>query len=359
MGEKRYISRLTALLVACVLACVVVLASVSVLRAQDNQDSGFALQVTPSPLVATIKPGESSTLELVIRNSANETQELKMGMRSFTVDEQSGQVDLGNAEPADVKSFVSFAEPNFTLDAGEILIQKITIKTPTDAAFTYSFAITIGRQNPTPSNGSTTTIEGSVAVFTLLSVDRQGAERKFELSQMSASKKMYEYLPADFSIKLRNTGNTLVQPKGTIYIQRGSNDASPLATIPLNPTSGYILPNTNRILTSSWNEGFPHYETKTDESTGQSKRTLVWNWGDLSKLRIGKYTAKVVAVYDDGLRDVPVVAEVTFWVMPWRIILVFFVIVLLFVIGLIVTLRGSARAIKRRTPKSHETEVKK
>lgn len=356
MGVKRFTERMSTLLIAGVMSLSLV-TGLFILQAQAQEEpqSGFALQVTPSPLVATIKPGEATTLDLVIRNTANESQALKMGLRSFSVDEQTGQVNLGDEEPGDVKDFVSFAQPTFTLAAGEIITQKITVDTPEEAAFTYSFAITIGRQNPTRPNGSTAAIEGSVAVFTLLSVDKQGAERKFELTELKASRKMYEYLPAEISVKLRNTGNTLVQPEGTIYIQRGSNDAEPLSTIALNPTNGYILPNTNRILTTSWSDGFPRYETKTDEA-GQQHKKLVWNWGDISKLRVGKYTAKVIAVYDDGSRDVPVVAEVSFWVFPWRLFLVLFVVVLLVVVGLIVTVRGSARVIKRRAPKHTDAE---
>lgn len=336
-------------MLSCSTAALVCIYFVSTLhtRAQSEQSSGFALQVTPSPLVATLKPGETSTLELAIRNTSNDTQDLKMGFRSFTVDEQTGQVNLEQTEPSNIGSFVTFDKPTFKLAPGEILTQKINVATPKEAAFAYSFAIVIGRQTPVKPTGSTTAIEGSVAVFTLLNVDRQGAERKFELSELSVGKRMYEYLPAEFSVKLKNSGNTLVQPKGTIFIQRGSNDLTPLATVPLNPNNGYLLPDTNRVFTTSWSDGFPKYEMKSD-ANGQQSKKLTWNWGDLSKLRIGKYTAKVVAVYDDGQRDVPVIAEVSFWVFPWRIFIGLLILFILIATGLIVTLRGSARAIKRR-----------
>lgn len=338
-------------IVAVFAASLTLLLGVIHAQAQDKPDDGFSLQVTPSPLVATLKPGQDTTLELAIRNTGTGSQALKMGMSSFTIDEVTGQVNLGDTEPADVKNIVTFSQPTFNLAAGEIVTQKITIKTPPDAAFTYSFATTISRQNPVKPNGSSTAIEGSVAVFTLLGVDREGAERKFELSEFAVSKRVYEYLPADFIIKLKNTGNTLVQPKGNIYIQRGSNDQNPISVIQLNPNGGYILPNTNRILETSWNEGFPHYETVPDGDSGQTKRKLVWNWGDLSQIRIGKYTAKVIAVYDDGVRDVPVVSEVSFWVIPWRILIGFTLFLLLLVIGIVTTVRKSAKLIKKSKSK--------
>lgn len=319
------------------------------LRAQDTTpDSNFSLQVTPSPLVASLNPGQQTTLELTIRNTSTAKQSLKMGLSSFKVDEDSGEIVLGNDEPEDAKSIVSFSQPTFDLEAGEVLTQKIIVDTPQDAAFTYTFATTISRAKPVKPSGSGTAIEGSVAVFTLLNVDRPGAERKFELSELATNKRVYEYLPAEFSVKLKNTGNTLVQPKGNIYIQRGKDSANPITVMPLNPNSGYILPNTNRTLKSDWKDGFPLYEQVSDGDSGQTKHVLTWDWSKLSQIRIGKYTAKVVAVYDDGQRDVPVVAEVSFWVIPWRIIGAILIVLIIFTVGIVTMIRKSTKLVKRR-----------
>lgn len=341
---QRYSYRITAILLLLAVGIVLPTRNVSAL---DNSTQGFALQVTPSPLVATVKPGETTNLELRIRNTNSQAQTLKMGLRSFSVDEKSGKVNLGNSEPADVKDFVSFSNPIFMLDAGAIQTQKIAIKTPKNAGFSYSFAITVARQSEQrPQNGSAA-IEGSVAVFTLLNVDRPGAQRKFELGEFSSRQHIYEFLPADLQVKLKNTGNTLVQPKGNIYIQRHSNDSQPIAVLPLNQAGGYILPNTSRVLDAKWDEGFPSYQTVTNSDGTRSDQKLHWNFNDASKLRFGKYVAKVVAVYDDGQHDVPVTAEISFWVIPWRIIGGATLLFLLIGIGVYTLIRRSAIVIKR------------
>lgn len=319
----------------------------------QTPDEGFSLQVTPSPLVATIKPGTSTTLEMNIRNTNTTAQRLKMGLKTFSVDEQSGQVSLGTTEPTDAKDFVRFASPTFLVEAGAIFNQKIYINTPEDAGFTYSFAITISRDDKAASQAASgAKIKGTVAVFTLLTVDRPGSERKFELSDFTVSRNVYEFLPAEFSIKLKNTGNTLVQPKGNLYIQRNSNDQTPLAVMPLNQTDGYILPGSSRTFNARWQDGFPHFETAPDGKT----KHLVWDWGNLSKLRIGKYTAKVVAVYDDGQRDIPITAEVSFWVMPWRIIAGFALVITLLLVGIFTIIRKTtslAKHVKHKRPKDN------
>jgi hypothetical protein len=44
-------------------------------------------------------------------------------------------------------------------------------------------------------------------------------------------------------------------------------------------------------------------------------------WKDAAKLRFGKYQAKLLLIYDDGHRDVPLEGTVSFWVVPWRLLL--------------------------------------
>jgi hypothetical protein len=66
-------------------------------------------------------------------------------------------------------------------------------------------------------------------------------------------------------------------------------------------------------------------------------------------LRFGHYTAHLVMVYDDGNRDVPLEAYVSFWVIPWRLVIGLIIIALFVCIGLWSTFRKSARLVKRQT----------
>lgn len=318
--------------------------------ASAQADEGFSLQVSPSPLVATVKPSTETTLELQIRNTNSSTQDLKMGLRSFTIDKTSGQVKLGDTVSQDVQSLVSFASPMFSLEAGQIFTQSIQIQADKNAGFSYNFAITVSQQNPPKGAKGQPAIAGSVAVFTLITVDKPGAVRKFELESLSVGKNSYEYLPVDIAVKLKNTGNVNVQPTGTVFIQRNSDDTTPLAALPLNDSGGFILPGTSRTFTVSWNDGFPHYET-TGQAGGKATSKLSWKGGSLSQVRFGKYVAKVVAIYDDGERDVPVMAEVSFWVIPWRFMLVSVFAIVILIVGIFVTIRSVGRTARRASQK--------
>ncbi|MEJ0073273.1 MAG: hypothetical protein WDN27_04315 [Candidatus Saccharibacteria bacterium] len=306
----------------------------------------FNLQVSPSPLVATLKPGVKTTLQLQVHNEGTGTEELQITPRSFTFDSSTGKVDLNDTTPPPIAAWISFSAQKFTVPSNQTFTEQVTLNPPKDAGFSYSFALVINRQNNPKPAGGTREINGSLAVFSLMNIDRPGATSDLKVSSFTVSKKVYEYLPATFSVRFNNAGNTIVQPSGNLFVQRGSGDKTPLATLTVNKTQGYILPGTQRTITASWNDGFPSYQTVTNPD-GSTKQKLVWNWGQLSRLRIGRYTASLVAVYSQGGHDVPITGSVTFWLFPWKILLVVTLVVLLVLYALYTLVRNIVRRIKR------------
>ena len=313
-------------------------------HAQKSND-GFALQVSPSPIVENIKPGETTSVEIVIRNTAAHPEDLKMGLRSFTVND-GGEVKLNVELPKEVSAWVSFADPLFTVEAGKSFVERATFTTPLDAGFSYSFAIMVSRQKPTAAVPGKPAIEGSVAIFTLLSVDKPGATRKVDVLQFSSAKHVYEYLPATFSLKLKNSGNSILKPAGTIFVQRTENAVNPLASITLNENGAYILPDVSRNIDANWDSGFPYFKTNPN-----GKKSLQWNLSSLDKFRIGRYYAKAVVVYNDGVRDVPVNAVISFWVLPWKLLLGALVLIILAIVGFYTTIHKTALLARK---KKHE-----
>lgn len=303
------------------------------------QENDFALQVTPSPLVTSVRPGTVKELELKIRNAGAKAEDLKIEPRSFSINNSNEEVTLNDTTPPDIAEWITFSEPKFKVQPGEWYTQKVIFSLPKDTGFSYSFALVINRQSEPKSTEAGRLLKGSVAVFTLVNVDRPGATRKLEVGQFTVSKRLYEFLPASLSVQFKNTGNTIVQPYGNIFIQRSSKDSSPLATLPVNESKGYILPGSKRTYHINWKDGFPAFKTVTN-SDGSTSETLVYDWNNakLSDIRIGPYTAKLVAVYNDSQRDVPIEGEVTFWVLPWKALLVTLVIFLIFAIMVIITI---------------------
>jgi hypothetical protein len=315
-----------------------------------STSTNFSIQVTPSPLVVTVKPGVKTTQELKIHNGANGSENLKIEPKAFTLSYDGSNVNLLDTAPPDISNWVSFSAPKFTIQANQWFTEEVTFNTPKTAGFSYSFALSISRQTPPTATPGQRVITGSLAVFTLVNVDRPDATSSLQVVKFTSSKRVYEYLPATFSISFQNNGNTITQPLGNIFMQRNATSKTPIDSLNVNSTQGYILPGTTRVITATWDDGFPAYQTVATSDNSSAKK-LVWNWANLSRLRIGRYTAHLVAVYNQGGRDVPIEGNVTFWVIPWKILLIPLVIVLLLLFAAFIIIRSMVRGTRRKVTK--------
>jgi hypothetical protein len=208
---------------------------------------------------------------------------------------------------------------------------------PKSAAFGYYFAVEYLRASDVTPQPGKAVAHGAVATFILLNADAKGAKREAQIAAFSADKKTYEFLPASFSIKVRSTGNVHVAPYGNIFIAKGNKQVD---AIDVNASRGNVLPNGSRFFASSWSDGFPVHQTKVSpdgqpliDKNGQPQMSLKWDFGHANRLRFGHYTAHLVMVYDNGQRDVPMEATLSFWVIPWRVIGILLVVSVFVLVG--------------------------
>jgi hypothetical protein len=253
-------------------------------------------------------------------------------------------------------NWVTFSEPTFTIGPNEWKTITATFVVPKSASFGYYYAFAFSRaQTDEKTEARQTSLVGGSAILVLLEARVPDAVRQVEVTEFSAEKKFYEFLPTVFHIKLKNTGNVHIAPRGNIYINQGNS--SNISTLEINLEKGNILPQSSRIFDASWNDGFPVYTAKTEDGKtvldeqGNIVSELKWDWNNASKLRFGKYTAKMLLIYDDGSRDIPIEGEVSFWVIPWRMTIALFVIAIFFFIGFRSTVRNLWNKIFKRTKK--------
>jgi hypothetical protein len=343
-------TKLRRVFIACIIFATVLGAN-SLFPANANAAEGeFYLQVSPSPLVTTLKPGQQSTLDLKVRNAGTETEKLTITPRSFKVN-NDGKVEFNDTQAPEVAEWINFREKDFSVEPGQWFDQQVTIDVPKDAGFSYSFALLITRQKAeTPNVDKGQELKGQVAVFALLNIDRPGAVRELQLESLKTEAGIYEYLPSKLDLRLKNTGNTIVRPSGNVFIQRGSQDTEPIDTLAVNQAGGYILPGTVRSLAVDWDNGFPVVKKDTQQSP--TREYVDWDWSNLSNIRFGHYTAKAVVIYNDGQRDIPLMAEVGFWVIPWKLLLGVLVILALLAFGVWSVVRQIMRLSRRGSKRS-------
>lgn len=314
-----------------VLATIVVFGMLGLLTHQAFAQSTSELRLTgtgvPINLVST--PGTTASTDISVRNSGLQTENLKVGLQKFGQDANGNPTLSQKGASDDYFNWVTLTPSDLTLAPNEQKTVRMSINIPKMAAFGYYYAVTFSRAgDATTKEGAT--VNGSLATLVLLNVDVPGAKRELQVTDFSASQGIFEFLPASFNVKIKNTGNIFAIPSGDLTVNQGNTE---LARMPVNGKGGYILPGVTRTFTVNWNDGFPRNVDKTDngqtvfDSNGKPESQLDVNWGNINKFRIGQYTASLVMVYDNGTRDVPIQESTTFIVFPWKIALAVLVIV--------------------------------
>lgn len=297
-----------------------------------------ALYLTTSPLPISLvgKPGESVKADLKVKNGGKKTEILKVGLLKFSAYGEEGKPELKDRETGDdYFDWVHFSESQFSAEPDQWHTVTMMIDLPSDAALGYYYAVTFSRLNP-PKSSQTNKLQGGTAILVLLEARVDNARREVKIEEFHAKHRIYEFLPVEFNIKLKNTGTIHLASTGNIFIKRGGKT---IGTLEVNPGAGNILPGSKRIFNTSWHDGFPVYEPKQKDGNVELKNgsqvyNLKWDISKLGHLRIGRYTADLVMSYDDGKRDVPLEAVVSFWVIPWR--LIFFALVPIIGVSLLV-----------------------
>jgi hypothetical protein len=321
--------------------------------AQQPPDQGFNLVTSPLPISLSGDPGTTLTADIRVKNGGTQTEQLKVGLMKFSAYGEEGKPAIDEREPGDdYFDWVTFSPQQFTAPSNEWKTVKITIKLPQTAAFGYYYAAVFSRAGAQPEqSGKQNVLVGSAAVLVLVEAKSANARRTAKVDNFTVSKRFYEFLPADFSIKIHNGGNIHLVPTGNIFIKRGN---STVATLSINKAAGNVLPNSNRIFTADWSDGFPVYNEKIVngktalDKEGKPERSLQWDMQKASKLRFGRYTAHLLMAYDDGTRDVPLEAYVSFWVIPWRVLGVGLLVAIFVGIGLWSVVRSIIKKVRKK-----------
>lgn len=343
--------------IICLLA--VLLTGILLPRSKANaEDQGFNLVTSPLPINISAKPGTTVTADIKVQNGGTTTEKLKVSLMKFSAYGEEGKPAIAERGPGDdYFDWVSFSPQTFDAQPNVWITVKMTIKLPPTAAFGYYYAAVFSRANaPQLTSNKQNVLVGSSAVLVLLDAKVPGASRNANITSFTANKKFYEFLPADFNIKIRNNGNVHLIPTGNIFITKSGKT---IATLEVNKVAGNVLPKSNRVFTTSWNDGFPVYVTQ--ESNGKVEldkndkpiRSLKWDFSKANHLKFGRYSAHLVMAYDNGAQDVPLEATVSFWVVPVRIIVGILVILLLVAGGL----WSFVRKIYKKLPKKKVKEI--
>ncbi len=324
----------------------------SSLKPPSTPEAGINVTLSPTFLSLIADPGEEVSSQFRIRNNNNFTEYFRLRIAKFEPAEGGERPLIVDIDKNDeFAKWISFSEQEFTVDANESKTIRVRLNPPDDASLGYYYAVLVNRIAENEQEGQPgAVVAGAPAVLTLLEVRTPNAKREIQVVDFTTDKLVYEYLPANFIIKVKNSGNIHTAPVGNIFIDQGDN--MDIAVFPINEARGNVLPNTARSFMSSWTDGFAVRVPKEEDgrvvkdSEGKTVYTTKWDFTKADKFRFGKYTANLLLVYDNGERDVPVEAQVSFWVIPWKIIGVG-VVVFLFIFAGVVSVFRSLRGLRK------------
>ncbi|MEK7461266.1 MAG: hypothetical protein AAB647_03585 [Patescibacteria group bacterium] len=326
--------------------------------AAETSQAGLSLQISPPVAQLKVAPGSSATYQLKVKNLGNLTERLMVTPLKFVPSGDEGKADFLDFAPGDpVRSWLRLDSPTLTLQPNEQKVIPIGINLPSTARDGYYLAFQIGRAKEEGAPAQTgAAVNTNVVSLLLVDASTSATKRSLSITEFTASQGIFEFLPAKFNIRLKNDGNIHLAPIGNIFIDNHKDDKD-IAAINVNEAGSNVLPNSERVLSVEWNEGFPVWEDKiadgkvVQDKKGRSVRSLKWDLTQVPKFRIGKYTATLAMAYNNGDYDVPLKADVTFWVIPWRILLGAALVGFVFLRGFrgfLRPLRGRRRARRRR-----------
>lgn len=313
----------------------------------------YSLTTSPVSLSLSVHPGTNMTKTLQLMNNSSQPVNIKMKLNVFSPSGANGEATIQEPKRDDSSvDWVHFSPSTFTARPGVWSDVKMTISLPASAALGYYYAVLFEPQLPDISSKNAT-FKGTNAILVLVDTQSGDERRAVSLNNFAASQSLYEYLPAEFTVDVRNDGNIYLAPFGNIYISRKADVSDSIAAIDINPNGGNILPHSSRDYQVEWSDGFPLFADKkisgqiVQDKNGNPVKELVWNFTKLNKLRFGRYYARVTLIYNDGKRVVPIERITSFWVIPWKLILILLVIVLVLAVGISTIGRFAVRMIRR------------
>ena len=323
--------------------------------AQSQQN--FDLTVSPVFFDFSSNPGDKITNRIRIRNNTTSDMKVKIGVGKMAGD-VNGDLTLKSSNNDDTLSWINFNSTEITAKPLEWTDIPFTIKIPGDAAFGYYWAITFAQEGNGTLGKTGAALTGASAVPILLNVKHAGAKAEGKVAEFQVDPYVSEYLPVNFTVKIQNVGNIHIKPIGNVFIRSGNN--KDLAILDINSEQGNIIPGTIRQFNTSWADGFlvkepvlEFGEPKKDKNGNVIEKVSI-NWDKLTSFRIGQYTADLLLVFDDGTKDVTLSGETTFWVFPWKAVL----IILAVLIFLIIALRFILKSYINRELKKREKTLK-
>ena len=267
-----------------------------------QESTGQGLEISPPVLILTANPGETVRTRVLVRNVTSTDLIVTGETNDFVAAGEDGTpkvlLDESETSPYSIKDWITIPG-RVTLVPREIKTMEINIRVPQDASPGGHYGVVRFTGTPPNLEGQGVALTASLGSLILLSVSGDITHNltveEFAAQKDGKNASIFESLPFQLAARIKNDGNVHERPGGAVTITNMFGKT--VATFPYNPGARHILPASTR-----------KFEQALDKSIVGNARFF------------GKYTAKLTVIYGEGNQKTTT-STVTFWVIPWKLIL--------------------------------------
>ncbi len=260
--------------------------------------------VGPTKTDFVLEKGKSATLDVKVSNLTGDTRDFILEVEDFTASPEWNQaIMLLGAErgPYSLRDYIKFSQKTFTLRHGERAVVPVTVSVPMNAEPGGLYGALLVSMQPLPK-----VVEGERVINQTPLVKRIGSlfyvrvagPVKEEASLVSfdtvGSRRLFGASPVTFNILVENKGNIHLVSEGEVVVTNMFGDVID----ELKVDRWFVMPDSIRL---------------RDVNTSRD-------------LMIGRYRADLsLKMFGDKVEE----RAVVFWVLPWKLLLLVFVIALI------------------------------
>ncbi len=262
-----------------------------------------ALSISPSLLDVPLVPGETKTVAIQVTNDERVPLQLYPSIQKFVPLGAGGQQRfLPPEDTSGMPSWTFVGVDTSSLQPGETRVVPVQIRVPLDAANGGVYEAIFFSTQPPVSGSDTVGIRSRIGALVLGTVGSEVTPTLTVESWRLLEPSRRASVRGTVQLILKNGGRTHGIPEGAVVVR--NLFGTEVARVPLNPSSGRILPASERM-----------FEVSFGPSTLSEVKGLR---EELSAVGFGGYRVTLEGV--EHLQQ-PSVA-LTFFVLPWRLILI-------------------------------------
>lgn len=273
-------------------------AAFSVQTLNDVKTQGDFI-VGPGKVELYMAPGEKLTKEILVTNRIGRKMTFNLTAEDFkgSFDVNEPVILLGGEKgPYSLKDYIKPEQNEFDLENGQRAVINVEVSLPADAEPGGRYGALVVNTKPDDAKRSSASVISRLGVLFYIRVKGDVVEKSsFSEFKTKDDKKMYSKGPIPMDMIVRNDGNVHITPNALVEVT--NMFGSKVGTIKVDPW--FVLPNSMKLREVNW------------EANG---------------ILFGKYTAKATVTLGSGTTETK---EASFWVIPWKLIITLFVIIVL------------------------------